>query len=969
MHPKQATYRPPFSWWLGGVQQSFVRVQGVSGDVLCVGAADRSNAYIGVLEVSGMSYDLKSQREQERLIDLWQQILAGVSFPVQLLWRSLPLRLDPYLARFACPVHQPDTRERRVWETLAAAHIQHVQHLAARRTLVQRRIYLCTRVRAEEPTKAGLRGLFSLGAKRLPQALALEHARGELARRLDGLARHLELLDLTTHRLAGGTELGAFYQSCLVPLTAAQFPLEASVIEGADAFPQRRTFPRMAGADEPPAPASSPAPVPLLICPVCQATTPGWARFCGECGTPFSDERRTRFLLPPDGAAGEASTGSAPAPPDPTPAPHRLPWRRQPEATLARQTLFPHLADVLAPSVVEVASDQVRVGDEWQQVLVVRGLPRLVEAGWLRPLLDLDEPFDLSFHLRPQASTQMEGLLRRKRTQFQATKHLAVDKGYLVDPHIEIALQDIDTLMNKVASGAERLFELVWLVRVWGHTRTEVADRARKLQQVLQGMRLLSYPATYEQAAALRSCLPQVQPTLDGEGLLLPSEIIATAYPFVSSSLAHDEGVLVGVTPAQELVVLDPWARTAGVSNPSMVVFGPPGSGKSTLVKTLVTRLALRFHLREPGTAPGFQVFVIDPESEYGLLTAALGGQTVRLSPGSPDCINPFDLPLPRQDRVTGTASEENALAMQIAQVRLLLEILVTTRSTEGTPGTLTPEEDSLLDLALYDTYEAAGITRDPSTHSRTPPLMRDLVAVLHHPKWGEAGASLFKRLEQFTRGSESGLFSGPTTVNVQSPVVVFDTSACRSHLQQIIAQFLISTFVWSQAFGSRTPRALVVDEAATWLRYPGGKSALEQYTERARKHFLSVICITQEPDTFVGSKLIANSAIKWLHRPDPSDLDLIRSLFGLSEREAQRLLRLQQGEALLIVDDLRGSQRLIVKNEISDLELVLAQTDPSVLAAWATNPEYAHLRDLLRGLASGGLRNLASYLVEEEAS
>src|SRR5690348_2164917 len=207
MAAKRAQVQPPRQF--GSVQQRFVRLQGVSGDVLCIGGFGQPPAYVGVLEVGGIAYDLHSQREQERLMDLWQQILSGCTFPIQLLWRSLPLRLDPYLQHFACATCTPEAAPG-VWDTLASAHVQHVRALAARRTLVERRIYVLTRYTAEEQAHRGLKGVLWPGPPRQETAAALEEARAGLEVRLAQLTRHLELLQLSARRLSGQAELGAF---------------------------------------------------------------------------------------------------------------------------------------------------------------------------------------------------------------------------------------------------------------------------------------------------------------------------------------------------------------------------------------------------------------------------------------------------------------------------------------------------------------------------------------------------------------------------------------------------------------------------------------------------------------------------------------------------------------------------------------------------------------------------------------
>jgi conjugal transfer ATP-binding protein TraC len=226
---------------------------------------------------------------------------------------------------------------------------------------------------------------------------------------------------------------------------------------------------------------------------------------------------------------------------------------------------------------------------------------------------------------------------------------------------------------------------------------------------------------------------------------------------------------------------------------------------------------------------------------------------------------------------------------------------------------------------------------------------MRDLVELLESGAAGADKTNLADRLKRFTSGTLSGLFSGPTTLRLDSPLVLFDTHDCETDLFKVLTLFLVSNYVWSQAFQGTIPRQLIVDEAASLVQYPSGKSFLEDLVRRARKNYLGVTTITQHPSTFANSTLIANSAIKVLMRPDPTSLDLIKELFKLSDREAQRIQRLRIGEGLMLVAD----QRLIVQFITSDLEHILATTNPREIAEWMEKPDHAHLRALLQRLSS----------------
>ena len=122
----------------GSVQQSFVQARRIYDHLLCL-----ENGFVTILAVEGISYDLKSPDEQLLLNEAFQRMLAGLSYPVQILWRVLPLNVDDYLDQFT---FLPDQEEAEgIWPLLSAAHATFFQQLAQRRTLLKRTIYLVIR--------------------------------------------------------------------------------------------------------------------------------------------------------------------------------------------------------------------------------------------------------------------------------------------------------------------------------------------------------------------------------------------------------------------------------------------------------------------------------------------------------------------------------------------------------------------------------------------------------------------------------------------------------------------------------------------------------------------------------------------------------------------------------------------------------------------------------------------------------
>ncbi|MGD9890392.1 MAG: VirB4 family type IV secretion system protein, partial [Dehalococcoidia bacterium] len=322
---------------------------------------------------------------------------------------------------------------------------------------------------------------------------------------------------------------------------------------------------------------------------------------------------------------------------------------------------------------------------------------------------------------------------------------------------------------------------------------------------------------------------------------------------------------------------------------------------------------------------------VIDPEDEYRVLCTAIDGQYVRLASSSGQHLNPFDLPPADADEDEG----RDPLAEQVAALLALLEVMLAEPDRS-----LGAHERAVLDRALYETYAAAGITTDPTTHDRPAPLLRDLLQALS-VSTGDLAASLATRLQRYVGGSLAGLFAAPTNVALDRRFVVFNVQALEPELRPL-GIHLITTFVWNQVRRARRPRLLIIDEAWSLLQYAEGGAFLASLARRARKYYLGLVTITQDVADFLtsdhGRTVLGNAATKLLMKQDSATIEPVVTAFQLSPEERQFLLAAGKGEGLFFA---RGSH-IALKVEASPAEHRLATTAPRELAEQATGPAAA---------------------------
>lgn len=314
----------------------------------------------------------------------------------------------------------------------------------------------------------------------------------------------------------------------------------------------------------------------------------------------------------------------------------------------------------------------------------------------------------------------------------------------------------------------------------------------------------------------------------------------------------------------------------------------------------------------------GIDVIVIDPENEYEALADAIGGVFFKISLTSPHQLNPFDLPIPNEDE-----NKEDVLRSNIINLVGLLRIML---------GGLTPEEDSVIDQALTETYAIRDITpeSDPKNWQENIPLMSDFEEVLESMTGTE---SLVKRIRKFTKGTYASFFNQQSNISMTKNMVVFGIRDMEESLRSM-ALYIIMRYVWNVVRSNLKKRILVIDEAWWMMQTAEGASFLFGLAKRARKYWLGLTTITQDVADFMkseyGQPIITNSSLTLLLKQSPATIDAVQKVFVLTEQEKYLLLEAAIGEGIFFA----GKKHVAIQIVASATEDQLITTAPEEILA-----------------------------------
>lgn len=560
------------------------------------------------------------------------------------------------------------------------------------------------------------------------------------------------------------------------------------------------------------------------------------------------------------------------------------------------------LKDVIAPSALKISPKEINLGEKVARTFFVISYPRFLSESWFAPIINLDKIFNISIFVHPVDTAKILRHFQKKVAEVQSQISQRERKGLVRDPMLDTAYQDLEALRDNLMQAQEKIFDVGVYITIFGDTSAELDKIESEVKSILESKLVYLKPALFQQESGYKSVLPIASDELNVHSKLNSSPL-SSLFPFVSFDLTSDKGILYGINRHNSsLVLFDRFL----LENYNSVTFAKAGSGKSYCTKLEILR-TLMFDT---------EVIVIDPEKEYEYMAEATGGKYFNISLNSEHHINPFDLPVPREDESAADVLRSNIINL-VGLFRIML-------------GGLTQEEDAIIDRAITETYALKDITPESDFRNIEPPLLSDFELVLA----GMEGAqSLVDRLTKYTKGTWSGFINRPSNVDINKKFVVFSLRDMEDELKPV-AMYIVTHYIWNAIRKNLRKRLLVIDEAWWMMKSEDTASFLLGLAKRGRKYYLGLATITQDVDDFLkspyGLPIITNSSIQILLKQSPSSIDNIQKTFNLTDEEKYLLLESDVGEGIFFV----GLKHVALKVVASYTEDQIITTNPAQVLA-----------------------------------
>lgn len=560
-----------------------------------------------------------------------------------------------------------------------------------------------------------------------------------------------------------------------------------------------------------------------------------------------------------------------------------------------------YIKDMIAPAYMKVFPDKVKINNTYVKTFFVYAYPNFLEWNWLSPIINWDTKFDMSLYVYPIDSAYIQKYLRKRLTQLNSERSINAEKWLVNDPGLNAQIQDVEELREKLTRWQEKYFHFWLYITLYAESEEKLNKIGKDVETILAGRNVLQKQSYLRSEQGFISTGPFARDEL-WVYRNISTGWLSTTFPFSSSTLSHDDGILYWVnTHNNSLILYDRFKS----ENANMCVFAKSWGWKSFAVKLEILRSLMM----------GTDVIVIDPENEYRTLVDTVWGSYLDVSLNSRERINPFDLPLWVKDK---DIRPGDLLRDAIVNLLGLMNLML---------GNLNGNESSIMEKAIIVTYNLKWITlEDDDITGKEIPTMKDLYSVLETM---DGARDLTQRLEKYTTWIFSWVFSELTNISLKEWLQVFSVRDLDDILRPT-AMYIILSYIWNRVRSSNKKRLLVIDEAWNIMQHEDSAKFLFGLVKRARKYNLWVTTITQDVEDFLGSSygkpIVTNSSIQLLLKQSPASIDALQHIFKITDQEKYILLNSAVWQWLFFA----GSEHVWIQVIASFYEEQIVSTNPN---------------------------------------
>lgn len=564
------------------------------------------------------------------------------------------------------------------------------------------------------------------------------------------------------------------------------------------------------------------------------------------------------------------------------------------------------------------------------------GYPSAVRAGWMSSLINAGEGIDVDVHLRRENRSKtidkVAQRIRLNRTKLRSMQDTSTDYEELTN-----SIQSGYFIKNGIANNNEDLFYMSVFITISAKSYDELMWRKQQMTDMLKSMDMFTSDCRFKQEAAFKSVMPflSIVPFLEKKSQrnVLTSGAAST-YMFTSFEMSDDTGVLLGVNRHNNSLCIVDLFNTKKNKNSNLNLLGTSGAGKTFTMQLLALRMRMR----------GIQCYILAPIKGHEFRRACnhIGGQYIKLSPGSPHCINVMEIRhtlTPEMELIDELDYSEptSMLAQKVQQLMIFFSLLIPDMSNE---------EEQLLDEALIRTYADFGITHDNDSlyidKEANPPVMKkmpilgDLHKNLLGNKMTERIAVIVSR---FVTGSAQS-FNQQTNVDLTNKYIVLDLSELKGKLLPV-GMMIALDYVWDNIKADITKKkAILIDEIWQLIGVASNKNAAEfclTIFKTIRGFGGAAISATQDLSDFFsledgkyGRAIINNSKNKIILNLEPDEARYVQDVLKLTKTEIRSITRFERGEALVYSNN--NKVPVVIKASKEEQEMIT--TDRAELEA-----------------------------------